>query len=651
MRGVRPALVLSALVASATWQGAVAQSPEALAEQKVAVAVDAVETPDAYEPVLAAPSEPAMAAIVAEIETRMESEKDPVERAFLSQIDGVYRVPGQQPMWTRATGLTAAGEQLRDELINADRYGLDPAQFTLPDAVLNTQTAQDQARVEVDLSVSAVRYAWHAVGGRVTGSDLSRWIDAKPKSLYAGDVFRAIEGAGGDPVVGLRSFHPRHPQFERLRLAYLTERGDIDPAPLTPVPQNDERVDVGDRHPDVSIIRERLGAAASKAQNDDLLDRSLMNRIRTYMSDAGYGRKRYIDADVRAAIDRAPRPDRGGNRAKLDKFLVNLERWRTMPEDMGDLYVWNNLPEFTTRVVQAGEVLHEERIIIGKPHTQTPVFSDKMDHVIFQPEWGVPESIKIRSILPHLRGGDYGVLARRGMSIRDGKRVISPSRYKWSKVDIRNVPIIQGPGPGNPLGRLKFMFPNHHDVYMHDTPDKHLFNSTERTFSHGCIRVRHPDRFAEVILGQVQGWSGSDVAQQLKNKATTRIDLKTHIPVHNTYLTTWVNPDGKVVQFADIYSHDKRYSEALAGKSVKSIAARDPALALKRQNDEMRKNVAGIVRPKPKLPNAGITITNGPLFAPWAKQGLGNPPKFKPFKTKKYSSPAPPPKLLWFQQY
>ncbi len=159
---------------------------------------------------------------------------------------------------------------------------------------------------------------------------------------------------------------------------------------------------------------------------------------------------------------------------------------------------------------------------------------------------------------------------------------------KWSNVDIRNVPIIQGPGPGNPLGRLKFMFPNHHDVYMHDTPDKHLFESSERIFSHGCIRVRNPERLAEVLLGETKGWSAADVGRQLNVKTTARFDLEQPIPVHNTYFTIWVDPDGTVAQFADVYGHDKRYSEALAGKSIEMIAARDPALALKKKNDELR---------------------------------------------------------------
>ncbi len=589
----------------------------------------------------------ALSEIVAEVDRRMEAESDPIDKAHLSQIAGFYREYDAAPRWTNAGGLTEAGRALYDELAAADKYGLDPAQFQLPVLPVDATSLAARAAAEIDLSVSAVRYAWHARGGRVDATQLSRWLDASPRTVYAADVFRAIAANGGDPVAGLRSFHPKHPQFERLRQAYLEARGDVARKPL-PVLSPGPRIDAGMRHPDVPLIRQRLGLEV--AADADLLDRTLMRKIRSYLDEAGYEVKRYVDDGVREALNRATPGSPVASRATLDKYLVNLERWRTMPADMGEFYVWNNLPEFQTRVIKAGEVIHQERIIIGKPNTQTPVFSDEMNHVIFQPEWGVPESIKLRQILPHMRGGDYGVLARRGMQIRDGNRVINPARLRWSKIDIRNVPIIQGPGPGNPLGRLKFMFPNHHDVYMHDTNDKYLFDDSERTFSHGCIRVRNPERFAEVILGEMEGWSPEDVARQLKIKTTARFDLKTHLPVHNTYLTTWVNPDGTVVQHKDVYGHDKRYSDALAGKSIKLIAARDPALELKRQNDDLRKGYAAIYKAKPRAkPGAkpGTVYAFGaPPPSPWLKSGLG-----KPQPVKKKVGAAMPPRLLWFQQY
>nr|MCU0955374.1 L,D-transpeptidase family protein [Hyphomicrobium sp.] len=386
----------------------------------------------------------ALSEIIAETERRMEAARDPVEKAFLSQLSGHYRQYDAVPAWTNENGLTDAGRALYEELAHADLYGLDPARLRIPELPQAFASAASRAATEVDLSISAVRYAWHARGGRVTASQLSGWLDAAPKTIYAGDVFRAMAANGGDPVAALRSFHPQHPQFERLRQAYLAARGDVEATPL-PLLSPGSRIDQGMRHPDIPLIRQRLGAEVS--DDADLLDRKLLRRIRSYLDENGYEAKRYVDDAVREALNRAIPAARRGNSELLDKFVVNMERWRTMPVDMGKIYVWNNLPEYQTRVVKNGEVIHQERIIIGKPNTQTPVFSDEMSHIIFQPEWGVPESIKLRQILPHMRGGDYGVLARRGMQIKDGERVINPARINWAKVDVRNVPIIQGAGP------------------------------------------------------------------------------------------------------------------------------------------------------------------------------------------------------------
>ena len=206
------------------------------------------------------------------------------------------------------------------------------------------------------------------------------------------------------------------------------------------------------------------------------------------------------------------------------------------------------------------------------------------------------------------------------------------SEFNWNKVDIRTISIVQDPGPSNPLGQIKFLFPNKHDVYMHDTPTKHLFESTVRTFSHGCIRVRNPRKLAEVVFGEDQGWAASDVASRLQSFSSpvnNRVPLAKRIPVHNVYFTVVASADGGLANpLNDIYGHDKRYSEALAGKSIAMIAARDPALALKKKNDELRDLIAA-VSPKPRrkmasLQKAAIKTSSG--WAPWKKTAGSSPP-------------------------
>lgn len=473
--------------------------------------------------------------VIREIEHRMVAAENHTERVLLSELAGHYRAIDARLHWVDASGLTAAGKALHRELETADDYGLDPGLFSL--ASLQTMEADWRpAAVEADLSYSAIIYARHARGWRIDPSQLSRWLDQRPAPFHVSEIFWAIEAHGG-PVHGLRRFHPRHVQFERLRQAYLAEKQDIETDRSTPN-GNVQRPS-----------RQRAAHAAAKM-------------------------------------------------ARLEKLRLNMERWRWMPEELGYFHIWNNLPEFETRVVKNDQIIHQERVIIGREDTQTPVFSDEMSYIEFNPEWGVPESIKIRQLLPRLRGGDAGVLARRNMRIKFGDEIKKASDIQWSKIDIRSIAIVQGPGPGNPLGRIKFMFPNHHSVYMHDTIDKHLFKSRARAFSYGCIRVHNPQRLAEVLLHHVENLVPADVKERLNRKEMNRLYLSHRIKVHNTYFTQWADQDGTLHEYKDIYGHDRRIAEALAGKPLEIIAQRDPAIALMRENDRLRSQVATLAKPK-----------------------------------------------------
>ena len=189
-----------------------------------------------------------------------------------------------------------------------------------------------------------------------------------------------------------------------------------------------------------------------------------------------------------------------------------MEEWRWMPESLGDFYVWVNVPEFTLRVVKNGQVIHTERVVVGKRDTPTPIFSQDMEQVIFHPNWGVPESIKKQDVLPSLIRGSTRIFTFYHLRIQRGGRDVDPATVDWTTADIRQFHVYQPPGENNVLGNVKFRFPNKHDVYMHDTPQKNLFNADVRAFSHGCMRVRNPQRLAELLLAEDQGWPAQRVA-------------------------------------------------------------------------------------------------------------------------------------------
>ena len=215
---------------------------------------------------------------------------------------------------------------------------------------------------------------------------------------------------------------------------------------------------------------------------------------------------------------RAGPPD-AGTANTVRRLIVNLERWRWMPDDLGEFYVWDSVPEQMTRVVDRGqEVKLSEKIVVGKPSTPTPIFSANMQFVIFHPSWGVPAGMKVQELWPQLRNAGGGwfssyplastVLAGHGLCVSRGGHPVNPDSVDWSKVDIREFEFVQPPGPKNVLGIVKFRFPNKHDVYMHDTPGAAPVRRRVRAFSHGCMRVQNPVRLAEVAARARQGLDG-----------------------------------------------------------------------------------------------------------------------------------------------
>jgi murein L,D-transpeptidase YcbB/YkuD len=251
-----------------------------------------------------------------------------------------------------------------------------------------------------------------------------------------------------------------------------------------------------------------------------------------------------------------------------------------MPENLGEFYVWDNVPEYMTHLIKNGEVIHSAKIVVGKVDTPTAIFSADMKHIIFHPEWGVPDSIKVKEILPYLRptssglfglfggGTDTRILERHNLKVSYNGRPIDASQIDWSRVDIRQYTFIQPGGGSNVLGAVKFRFPNKYDIYMHDTPERQLFGGSTRAFSHGCMRVQDPGRFAEVLLAEDKGWSAAHVQHLMAEGYNNEVELSHPIPVHVTYFTEIVGDDGTVKHFGDPYGYDGRVSQALLGKPL-----------------------------------------------------------------------------------
>jgi murein L,D-transpeptidase YcbB/YkuD len=261
-----------------------------------------------------------------------------------------------------------------------------------------------------------------------------------------------------------------------------------------------------------------------------------------------------------------------GNERQVQQITANMERWRWMPAELGAFHIWNNVPEFNTRVVKGGKTVYAAKTIVGELRYATPFFSAPMSSVVFHPEWNVPETILREDIQPALqqrgfRGPNVAILQQHNLRVSFKGQPIDPRAVDWNAVNIRQYRFTQPPGPANVLGKFKFNFPNRHAVYMHDTPQRHLFAKQVRTLSHGCIRVNEPERLAALLLAEDKGWSPQKVRSMLGG-GNAVVPLKRHIPVHQTYFTLVVDESGRLQTFPDYYGLDGPTARALFGNAA-----------------------------------------------------------------------------------
>jgi murein L,D-transpeptidase YcbB/YkuD len=436
------------------------------------------------------------------------------------------------------------------------------------------------------VALAVLKYARFARGGRINPASISQLMDQAPTLVPPKQVLTDA-AAAEKPDTYLTSLHPKHPQFVLLRKELIRLRGGEvkeevpteDPALSVKLPPGGV-IRPGGTDPQIALLRQRLKMSAEDAAKENVYDEKLQTAVKEFQTSKGLRPDGIIGNNTRTVLNGQPRPEPVTNDSKIQRILINMERWRWVPSDLGAFYVWDNVPEFLTRIVKNDKVIHTDEIIVGQPSWPTPIFSADMKTVVFRPSWGVPAGIKAKELAPLLRkssgagffgifGGGYSaqaVLDAYELRVYAGGRQVDPNSVDWANVNIHNYSFQQPPGPKNPLGDVKFMFPNSHDVYMHDTPERNLFSKSFRALSHGCMRVHEPRRFAELLLAEDKGWSAEKVDSMFSGG---EVQLDKHIPVHVTYITARVNDDGKLETYGDFYGLDGRTAAALTGKSIR----------------------------------------------------------------------------------
>jgi murein L,D-transpeptidase YcbB/YkuD len=471
-------------------------------------------------------------------------------------LESFYAARNFTPVWVVDGTASARTKAASAYLAKVDADGLDPADYVLAEIKAGADPAAI-AETELKIATTLITYARHATNGRVHYSRVSADVYYPPHEFDPAQALAKIAGAT-DIAAALDSFNPQQPGYKALKAKLAEALGKGEEAgpvhiPAGPVlklvtPKKGKGKTVLMQDERVPLLRERLGVAA--VAHDTFYDQPLVDAVKKYQGANGLAANGQLTAATVESLN-------GIKRGKVtDIILANMERWRWLPQDLGKSYVMLNIPDFTLRVINNGKQVWTTRVVVGKPGTPTPILTETMKYITVNPTWNVPPSIVYGEYLPALQQ-DPTVLDRMGLKLTQNKD--------------GSVHVSQPPGEANALGRIRFNFPNKFLVYQHDTPDKHLFAKDVRAYSHGCMRVQDPAKYAEVLLGIALPGDGytADRITKMYGSGERDIRLPTPIPVHITYQTAFVDDAGKLQLRNDLYGRDSRVLAALKGDDRK----------------------------------------------------------------------------------
>ncbi|MGY8633663.1 L,D-transpeptidase family protein [Bradyrhizobium sp. 14AA] len=527
-------------------------------------------------------------------------------------IEKFYGARDFAPVWTQGGSLTTAAKGVIARLKDAASDGLNPTDYPVPDfaAATNPDALAD---AELKLTASMFDYARQAQSGRMHWSQVSGDILYPEHPVDPGEVLAKVTTAT-DASAALDSYNPPQKLYKELKakLAELRGQGSgpvveiADGPALKYTPAGKKQAEMVVEDSRVPQLRAKLGITENAS--DTRYDATVAEAVRKFQNSAELKATGILDDKTVKAIN-TPKRDK-----QIDVVLVNMERWRWLPRDLGvpslgDAYVILNIPDYTLKVMQRGQQVWTTRVVTGKPGTHaTPLLTETMKYITVNPTWNVPPSIVYNEYLPALQQ-DPTVLQRMGLKLeqnRDG-----------------SVHISQPPGEANALGRIRFNFPNKFLVYQHDTPDKNLFARDDRAFSHGCMRVQNPDQYASVLLNIAMPNEKYTPERVRSMYGKSEIDLKfpTPIPVNITYQTAFVDDGGKLQFRKDVYGRDATMINILKngrGKDLENVVAHSqPSYS----------------RPATTLPSGVAVANNGGGF------GSSGPNFFE----RLFGAPTPPP--------
>lgn len=476
-----------------------------------------------------------------------------------------YRDTKFEPIWTgsdESSRLRRAA--LFRALEEAGTHGLPDRSAEIADLMnilRNVQTTRDLGRAEVAMSRALVNYAADLQTGLLEPRRIDEGIVRKKHQPDFASYLTGIRDQA--PVAFLRSLAPQNPQYqallrEKMRLEALQAAGGWGATVSA------KKLERGDQGGAVITLRNRLIEMGYLERSASLrYDTALEGAVQKFQAAHGLEADGVAGAGTIAEINKPVS-------ARLKSVLVAMERERWLTPDRGERHILVNQTDFTAKIIDNGEVTFQTRSVIGKDHSdrRSPEFSDVMEHMVINPSWYVPRSIITKEYLPKLKANPNAV---GHIEITDSRgRKVNRSTADFSQYTARNFPYAmrQPPSRKNALGLVKFMFPNKYNIYLHDTPQKSLFQREVRAFSHGCIRLAQPFEFAYALLAKQTENPKQFFDRILSSGKETKVDLEQQVPVHLIYRTAFVTPEGRAEYRRDVYGRDAKVWAALERAGV-----------------------------------------------------------------------------------
>ncbi|MDX1499415.1 MAG: L,D-transpeptidase family protein [Woeseiaceae bacterium] len=464
-------------------------------------------------------------------------------------VSRVYRDRDHAPLWVDRGPLAAQVPGLLSAISRSVGHGFAPERYhrSVLEKLLAAEDAPSRTALEILLTDAFLGQALHRGRGAVFPPNLdANWqlpqAEVDAVALLANSAAERAE----IPTV-LEALWPADPEYWRLveRRAEIAASGDettvqIAAGPLLKPGQTSDRV---------ILLKQRL---MGPGEHTPVYDDDLRREVVAFQRAAGLEPDGLVGANTLEVMN-ATRV------SWIERIDANLERWRWLPRQSPETYIRVNIAAFTLRVMDKGVPALSMNVIVGQPYRQTPVFTETLKYMVLNPYWNVPYSIATKDKLPALKK-NAAAEAAKGFEVKPqgSDRFVAVDALDWSNTNARNFNVLlrQKPGPQNALGRIKFMMPNPHAVYLHDTPSRELFARQERSFSSGCIRLEQPLVLARWLLSREAHPAADSLDSMLASNETRTVNLKEHVPTYLVYFTAFSLEDGEVTFRRDIYERD-----------------------------------------------------------------------------------------------